>query len=304
MQKIIDIKKTKIYKIMSYIWHLPAVQIFVPSKVYLKIQYKNFMGKSLNLSDPKTFNEKIQWLKIYDRNPLYTQLADKYAVRKYIERVLGKEYLIPLLGVYDNFDEIDFNALPDQFVLKPTHTSGDILICKDKSKIDLLEIKNEVKRWLKRNYYWVHREWPYKNIKPRIICEKYMVDESGKQIKDYKIMCFNGKAKCVFVCSNRNSPGGLNIDIYDMDWNLMPVQRPNSPNSGVIIPTPKTFEMMVKFAEKLSKDIPFVRVDFYEVNGQLYFGEMTFYPASGFEKFEPESYDYLFGSWLQLPINN
>ena len=148
-------------------------------------------------------------MKIYDRNPLYTQLADKYEVRKYIERVLGKEYLIPLLGVYDSFDEIDFNALPDQFVLKPTHTSGDILICKDKSKIDLLEIKNEVKRWLKRNYYWVHREWPYKNIKPRIICEKYMVDESGKQIKDYKIMCLTAKAKCVFVCSNRNSPGDL-----------------------------------------------------------------------------------------------
>lgn len=274
----------------------------LPDDLYLKIKYRLTMGRKLDLNNPETFNQKLQWLKLYDRKPEYTQMVDKYEVRKYIKEIIGEEYLIPLLGVYDSFEEIDFDNLPDEFVLKPNHTSGDIFICKNKSKIDYKKLKKEVNRWLKREYYWLHREWPYKNVKPRILCEKYLVDESGKELIDYKFMCFNGEVKCIFVCSNRNSPLGLNIDIYNVDWNLMPFGRPNSPRTGVKIPKPRNFNKMIEFAEKLAKDIPFIRVDFYEVDGHLYFGELTFYPTSGFGKFTPEYYDDILGSWLKLTI--
>ncbi|MEL5899099.1 ATP-grasp fold amidoligase family protein [Clostridium sporogenes] len=274
----------------------------IPDDKFLRIKYRLQMGKKLDLNSPQTFNEKLQWLKLYKRNPLYTQLVDKYEVRKYIAKTIGEEYLIPLLGVYDNFDEIDFDVLPNKFVLKPNHTSGNVYICKDKSQINYVELKKEVNMWLKRRYYWIHREWPYKNVKPKIICEKYMVDESGTELKDYKFMCFNGEIKCIFVCLNRNSVNGLNINIYDPSWNLMPFGRPNHLNSNTTILKPKNFDKMVQLAEKLSRDIPFVRVDFYETNGRLYFGELTFYPGAGFEEFNPESYDYLLGSWIRLPI--
>ena len=306
-------KTIKISAIKKYInnpcriFALPAARramSFIPDKVYLKILFYSLIGRKLNLENPKTFNEKLQWLKLYDRNPIYTKLVDKYEVRKFMASVIGEEYLIPLIGVWDKVEDIDFNILPNQFVLKCTHDSGGIIICTDKSKLNIANVKKKLRKCLNKNFYYYGREWPYKNIKPKIICEKYMTDESGTALKDYKLMCFNGKVKCVFVCSNRNSVEGLNIDIYDMNWDLMPVQRPDSPNSGVVTPKPKTFDMMVEFAQRLSKDIPFVRVDFYEINGQLYFGELTFYPASGFEKFEPESYDYLLGSWLQLPSIN
>ncbi|MBP1154404.1 MULTISPECIES: ATP-grasp fold amidoligase family protein [unclassified Paenibacillus] len=273
----------------------------IPDPVFLRIKYKLIINNRLNLDEPKTFNEKLQWLKLYDRKDRYTYLVDKYEVRKYIAKTIGEEYLIPLLGVYNSFEEIDFNALPNQFVLKPNHTSGDVYICKDKSKIDYVSLKKEVNQWLKRRYYWVHREWCYKNIKPRIICEKYMVDESGVELKDYKFLSFNGKIKCSFVCLNRNSSSGLNVDFYDVDWNPMPFER-HYPRSGTIISKPKNYEKMINFAEKLSKDIPFVRVDFYESNGQLFFGELTFYPGSGFEEFTPESYDYKLGSWINLSL--
>ena len=274
----------------------------LPDDLYLKIKYRLTMGRKLDLNNPETFNQKLQWLKLYDRKPEYTQMVDKYEVRKYIKEIIGEEYLIPLLGVYDSFEEIDFDNLPDEFVLKPNHTSGDVFICRDKSKIDYKKLRNEVNKWLKREYFWLHREWPYKNVKPRILCEKYLVDESGKELIDYKFMCFNSEVKCIFVCSNRNSPLGLNIDIYNVDWNLMPFGRPNSPRTGVKIPKPRNFNKMIEFAEKLAKDIPFIRVDFYEVDGHLYFGELTFYPTSGFGKFTPEYYDDILGSWLKLTI--
>ncbi|MGG0413132.1 ATP-grasp fold amidoligase family protein [Peribacillus simplex] len=275
----------------------------IPDALFLKNKYQLIIGKKLDLKNPISYNEKLQWLKLYDRKPMYTKLVDKYEVRKYISETIGKEYLIPLLGVYDNFDEIDFNSLPNEFVLKPNHTSGNVYICKDKTKIDYVSLKKEVNSWLKRRYYWVHREWPYKNIKPKIICEKYMVDESDKELKDYKFMCFNGKVKCSFVGLNRNASTGLQVDFYDLEWNLMPFER-HYPNSGNKIEKPKNYDKMVYLAEVLSKDITFLRVDFYEVNGQLYFGELTFYPGSGFEEFTPESYDELLGSWIKLSKNN
>jgi hypothetical protein len=266
---------------------------------YLQIKFRLRMGKKLDLQNPITFNEKLQWLKLYDRNPSYTQMVDKYEVRKYISRLIGNDYLIPLLGVYDKFDEINFDELPSQFVLKCTHDSGGSVICTDKAKFDIKKAKKKINKFLKRNFYYQGREWCYKNVKPRIICEKYMVDESGTELKDYKFMCFNGKAKCLFVCLNRNL-GGLNVDFYDMNWNRMPFER-HYPSSNKIIKKPINFNMMVAFAEKISKDMPFARIDFYEVNGRLYFGEITFYPGNGFEEFSPEVYDELLGDWISLP---
>jgi hypothetical protein len=279
---------------------LPCVQFFIPDKLYIKLEYKKNIGKRLDLTNPQSFNEKLQWMKLYNRDPLYTKLVDKYEVRHYVESIMGKECLIPLIGVYDSFEAINFDVLPNEFVLKPNHTSGDIFLCRDKSKIDYVELKRQVNLWLKRRYYWLHREWPYKNVKPRILCEKYMVDESKEELKDYKFMCFHGEVKCLFVCLNRNSPDGLNVDFYNMAWEPMPFQRHYS-NSRTIIPKPRNFDKMVEYAKKLSKEIPFVRVDFYEAEGQLYFGELTFYPGSGYEEFTPESYDYLLGAWIKLP---
>lgn len=258
------------------------------------------MDKALDLNNPMTFNEKLQWLKLYDRRPEYSNMVDKYAVRKYIAEKVGEELLIPLLGKYNNYEEIDFNSLPNKFVLKPNHTSGDIFICKAKSEIDHEELKRTINKWLKREYFWDHREWPYKNIKPMIICEKFLVDESGTDLKDYKVMCFNGEPRCILVASDRYSSTGLKIDFYDMNWNLLPFKR-EKPRSNKQISKPKSSSRMTEIAKILSKNIPFVRVDFYEVNGHLYFGELTFYPGAGFEKFEPEVYDYILGSWLQLP---
>ena len=272
----------------------------IPDKLYIKIKYRLGVGKPLNLNNPKAFTEKIQWLKLYDRNPIYTNWVDKYLVREYIEKTIGGEYLIPLLGIYYSYDEIDFHSLPKEFVLKPNHTSGDIYICHDKDQIDHVQLKKDINRWLKREYYWIHREWPYKNVKPRIICEKYMVDEDCGQLIDYKFHCCNGVAKGVFIGTNRQITEGLQVDFYDMDWNLTDLQA-YCPRSGKFIEKPKNFDKMVEFAEKLSRNLPFLRVDFYEVNGEMYFGELTFYPGTGILVYNPAFYDDLLGSWVELP---
>jgi len=273
---------------------------WIPDKPYLKLVYWSEMGKRLNLKNPTTFNEKLQWLKLYDRKPEYTKYVDKYEVRSYISQTIGEEYLIPLLGIYYSVDEIDFDKLPNQFVLKCTHGSHSNIICTNKNTLNKEEVKSQLRKWMKKNWFWFGREWPYKNVKPRIICEKYMEDESGTGLIDYKFMCFNGKAKCIFICSNRNSVTGTNIDIYDMNWEPIPCEREKNRRSNSIINKPVNFSLMVELAEILAKDIPFVRVDFYEVRGKLYFGEITFFPASGFERFVPDSYDELLGSWLSL----
>ncbi|HIY01836.1 MAG TPA: glycosyl transferase [Candidatus Blautia faecipullorum] len=287
---------------------------FIPDNVYLKIVYRLRIGKKLNLKEPKTFNEKIQWLKLYDRKPIYTTMVDKYEAKKYVADIIGDEYIIPTLGVWDHFDDIDFASLPEQFVLKCTHDSGGLVICYNKGKFDKDVARKKIEQSLKCNFYWVGREWPYKNVKPRIIAEKYMVDESvyvdetytGKEasnpqteLMDYKLMCFNGKVKCSFVCSERYS-SNLKVTFFDNDWNVLPFER-HYPKSTKPITKPHTFEKMVQLAEKLSADIPFVRVDFYEINGDIYFGELTFYPGDGFEEFTPDSADYDMGRLLKLP---
>ncbi|MEO1814639.1 MAG: ATP-grasp fold amidoligase family protein [Acetobacterium sp.] len=274
----------------------------IPDEKFLKLKYKYLIGKNLNLNNPRSFNEKLQWLKLHDRKPEYTKFADKYEVREHIRKTIGAEYLIPLKGVYDSVDEINWDDLPKSFVLKCTHGSSSNIICVDKEALNVDKAKKSLKKWMKKNWYWFGREWQYKNIKPRILCESFIVDESGIELKDYKFMCFGGKVKCTFVCMNRNTKNGqvLNIDIYDTDWKLMPFKR-YAPNSGRLTPRPRDYDKMVYLAEILAADTAFIRVDFYETNEQLYFGELTLHPQSGFGKFSPESYDYLLGSWINLP---
>lgn len=273
--------------------------IYLSDKNFLRKKYFLKLGKKLNLNKPITFNEKMQWLKLYDRKPEYTNMVDKYEVRKYITETIGKEYLIPIIGVYDKFEQINFDKLPNQFVIKCTHDSGSTIICKDKRNFDVNVAKKKIKSCQKINFYLKGREWPYKNVKHRIIIEKYMKNDDNGELKDYKFMCFNGKVKCSFVCSNRYNDEGMKIDFYDLDWNKMSFQR-HYPNSEEQITKPKNYELMIKLAEKLSNNIPFVRVDFYEINGKIYFGELTFFPGSGFEEFTPEKYDEILGQWINL----
>ena len=272
----------------------------MPDKEYLEKRYKITFGKNIDWENPRTFNEKLQWLKLYNKKSEYTNMVDKYVVREYIANKLGNEYLIPLIGVWDSPDIINFDALPEQFVLKCNHNSGGMCICKDKSKLDIDRTKNELNRALKRDYYLTSREWPYKNVKRKIIAEKYMVDESGTELKDYKLMCFNGRVKCTFVCSERYSKDGLKMSFFDREWNEMPFTR-HYPKLKKRIEKPISYEKMIEFAEKLAVGIPFVRIDFYDINGHLYFGEITFFPGAGFEKFSPENWDLELGNWINLP---
>lgn len=282
------------------LWHAPVIQKLIPTKLFYQIRYYRCTGRWINIDKPETFNEKIQWLKLYNRNPEYKMMTDKYQVRTYIAEMIGPEYLVPQYGVYKDFDEIDFDILPNQFVLKPNHTSGDVFICRDKSQIDFVQLEERVNRWLKRDFYQVEREWPYRGISPVILCEKLLVDESGADLKDYKFMCFRGEVKGVFVCSERKSKTGLKVDYYDLDWNLAPFER-HYPKSGKANTKPEHFSKMVEFASLLSNEHPFLRVDFYEVERQLYFGELTFYPGSGFEEFSSHEVDIEFGEYLVLP---
>lgn len=265
---------------------------------YLKILFKYLMGKECNFDNPQTYSEKLQWLKIYDRNPLYTQLVDKYEVRKFIEERIGSEHLIPCLGVWNHFDEIDFNKLPNQFVLKCTHDSGGLIICKDKSTLDLKQARKKIEHCLKRNYFLNHREWPYKDVKPRIIAEEYTVDESGYELKDYKIFCFNGEPKAMFIATDRGTD--TKFDFFDTEFHHLPFTN-GHPNADKEIKKPENFDEMLRIAGILSKGMPEVRVDLYNVNGKILFGEMTFFHWSGLMPFEPEEWDYKFGSWIELP---
>lgn len=273
---------------------------WLPDGKYLKLIYRIKMGRKLNLENPEAFTEKIQWLKLYDRNPLYTQLVDKYEVRKYVAETVGEEHLIPLLGVWDCFDDIDFTLLPDSFVLKCTHDCGSFVLCGDKAKLDMAATKKKIDRAMKRNYYYRAREWAYRNVKPRIIAERYMADSPGEKLTDYKFHCFNGEMKFPSVCMDRKSKGGLRIGFFDSGWNHLDLEM-NGFRSDTEVSRPDNYVKMIEFAEKLSAGLRYARVDFYEIKGKLYFGELTFYPAEGFLDFTPDSYDYLLGSWLELP---
>ena len=267
---------------------------------YLKMLYRIKMKEPLDLENPQTYNQKLQWLKLYDRKPVYTQMVDKCEAKKYAASIIGEEHIIPTLGVWERFEDIDFDALPNQFVLKCTHDSGGIVVCKDKSKLDKKAALAKLKRGLSRNYYYQNREWPYKNVKPRIIAEQYMEDESG-ELKDFKIFCFNGEPKSMFIASDRfDKSQETKFDFYDMDFNHLPFTN-GHPNATKPVVQPKGFEKMKELAKKLSVGIPHVRIDFYDIKGKIYFGEITFFHWSGMRPFEPIEWDYTYGSWIQLP---
>lgn len=294
---------TDLRKILRYILFKTAR--LWPDKIYLKWYFYLRFGYKLDLNNPKTFNEKLQWLKLNNRKPEMVKMVDKVDAKEYVAKIIGEEYIIPTLGVYDSVDEIDFDKLPNQFVLKCTHDSGGIVICSDKSKLDIEAAKAKLRRGLKVNYYYQNREWPYKQVKPRIIAEQYMVDESGYELKDYKIHCFNGVPKMVLVCKDRYSATGITEDFFSEKWEHLNVKRPSIPNSREEIPRPKSLDQMLNLAEKLSMRCPFIRVDFYEINKLIYFGELTFFPASGMGEFYPIEWDYKLGEWIILPsINN
>ena len=272
-------------------------------KRYVKIGYRIRTKKKLNLENPKTFNEKLQWLKLYDRKPEYTAMVDKYEVKKYVAEKIGEEYIIPTLGVYDSFDDIDFDALPNEFVLKCTHDSGGLIICRDKSTLNIKAARKKIKSCLKHNFFYTNREWPYKDVKPRIIAEKLMVDESGYELKDYKIFCFDGEAKAMFIASDRNVSGEeTKFDFYDMEFNHLPFTN-GHPNATREIKRPASLDEMKRLAGELSKGIPQLRVDFYDINGKVYFGELTFFHWSGMTPFNPPEWDKTFGDWIKLPEN-
>lgn len=274
---------------------------WMSDELYLKLGYRSYMHKKLNLDNPKTFNEKLQWLKINDRRPEYTMFVDKYAVRSFISKTIGSEYLIPLVGgPWKSPDEIDFDMLPQQFVLKCNHNSGGVIICKDKASLDIAKAKKQLKVWMKHNSYPASREWPYKNVKPLIIAEEYIVDESGYQLKDYKFFCFDGCPKALFVATDRATD--TRFDFFDMDFNHLPIKNGHE-NSDLPIAKPMGFEEMKRIASILSKGVPQVRVDLYDVNGKIYFGELTLSHWGGTTPFEPEEWDYRFGEWIKLPID-
>lgn len=277
----------------------------LPDKMYLKYRYKKVFGKKLNLKNPQTFNEKIQWLKLYDRNPAYHNMVDKYEAKKFVADIIGEEYIIPTLGVWNKFDDIDFDKLPEQFVLKCTHDAASTVICKDKKTFDYISAKNKLTKALKQNYYrYENRQWAYKNVRRRIIAEKYLADPDKNELVDYKFMVFNNQVKCVLVCTNRNNSIGIKKTFYDLNWNKMPIER--HCGSETILHKPNNYEQMVLISEKISRYVneTFIRVDFYNIKGKIYFGEITFYPGGGTEEFTPESWDYTLGSWIKLPINS
>lgn len=270
-------------------------------KEYLERKYESIFNIKLDLENPKTFNQKMQWLKLYYRRPEFTQYVDKYAVREYIANMLGEEYLVPLLGVWDNPNDIDFDKLPNRFVLKCNHNSGlGMCICKNKDALNTEQVINGLQKGLEQDYYLTGREWPYKNVKRKVIAEKYLVDESGVELKDYKLYCFDGKVKLIMINSDRNKDCSTKADYFDADFNHVNMTW-GYEQSSVVPSKPLYFEEMKMLAEKLSKGMPHVRIDFYIADNRVYFGEMTFFDGSGFDAFGDIKYANMLGEWIKLP---
>lgn len=268
-------------------------------KKYLKLLFRLRFNKHLNLKSPTTFNEKLQWLKLYNRKPEYSVMADKYRMRQYVSERLGDNYTVPLIDVWDDPDDIDFDELPNRFVLKCNHNSGlGMCICKDKSKLDIEKVKAELRKGLKQNYYLSGREWPYKNIQRKIIAEQFIEDDAGESLTDYKFFCFNGVPKIMYISKdNAKSP---ETDFFDMDFNHLEL-RTKDPNAPIPPSKPEQFENMKRMAEILAIDTAHLRVDFYVVNNHIYVGELTFFHNSGFSNIQPEKWATIMGSWIELP---
>lgn len=277
---------------------------WMPDDQYIKLVWKARFGTRLDLKNPQTFSEKIQWLKIYDHRPEYTQMVDKYRVRAYIKEKIGEDYLIPLLGVWDTAEEIDYNDLPNRFVLKCNHDSGSVLVCKEKKLFNQEAAKKKLNERLKIGTYWPLREWAYKNVKPCIVAEQFMESERGRNLLDYKFYCFNGEPKFLYV-GDANFVGNEKHDLlsfFNLDWSKAPFGRPAHGEIPYTIEKPEKLDEMIRIARVLSHEIPFVRVDLYYIKGKIYFSELTFYPGSGFGPFKPDEWEKRIGSWIKLPL--
>lgn len=268
-------------------------------KLFIKCAYYSTFGKKLNLEKPVTFNEKLQWLKLYDRKPIYTTMVDKYAAKKYVANIIGEKYIIPTLGVWDKFDDIDFASLPNQFVIKCTHDSGGLVICKDKSIFNYEEARIRINNSLKRDYYLNGREWPYKNVPRRIIAEKYMCKSDGSIPEDYKILNFNGNPGIIQVDLDRFK--NHKKKLFLPDWTELDFDFNYPSEKEYFLRKPDVLNEMLELARRLSKEFCFLRTDFYVIDDKIYFGELTLYPASGFGRFSPEEWDERIGGWLNLP---
>lgn len=287
------------YRIINHIAYKGFLDRLSDEK-YIKLMFKNKLGYCPNFEQPATYNEKIQWLKLNDRKEDYINIVDKFEVREYIKNLIGDQYLVPLIGVWESVEEIPFDELPNQFVLKGTHNSGGVIVCLDKKQLDLEDTKKKLAKILKRNYYYQGREWPYKHIKPRIICEKYMGNENGRLPEDYKIICFNGEPQNIMVCTGRET-GNVRYYFFDFDWNFLPYNRVdvNTPKDFTL-PKPKNIDEMKHLAKILSKPYDLSRIDFYEIDGKIYFGEITLYPASGIDIDITKEIDELWGKQINL----
>jgi hypothetical protein len=288
-----------LYRLTLFVLNKSGFAKLIPDDQFLKLLYRRLLKRNLNLKNPVTLSEKLNWLKLFDRKPEYTKMVDKYQVKKYVADIIGDKYIIPTLGVWDKFDDIDFDKLPNQFVLKCTHDSGGIIICKDKSKFDYKKARTKINTSLKKNYYFAGREWPYKNVIPKIIAEEFMVEEKNADLKDYKIFNFNGKPKLIQVDFDRFTNHKRNF--YSIDWDFIEMELfyRNSPQK--IINKPLQLHEMLKLSEKLAEKIPFSRIDFYSIQDKIYFGEITFFPEGGFFRICPKELDFELTNLLNLP---
>ena len=295
-------KVTKfVFRCFIYLWNRLAT--ILPDELFLKVVFRYRVGYWPNLKNPKTFNEKLQWLKLHDRHTEYTQMVDKIEAKKYVASIIGDKYIIPTLGTWDTVDDIDWDSLPNQFVIKVTSDSGGIVVCKDKTKLDIEKAKAKLKHGWGKNYYDIRKEYPYKDVKPRIIAEQYMEDESGYELKDYKFFCFDGEPKALFVATDRGKKDeDTKFDFYDIEFNHLPFLN-GHPNAKIAPVRPENYDEMIEVARKLSQGMCHVRVDLYNVKGKIYFGELTFFHWSGMTPFEPIEWDYKMGEMINLPAN-
>lgn len=282
---------------------IPFLSNSLSDSFYLKCFYRSAINEKLNLNIPHNFNEKLQWLKLHDRQPVYMDMVDKYIAKEFVAKRIGEEHIIKTYGVWDKFEDIDFDLLPDKFILKCTHDSAGYVICKNKKDFDFNSARKKITKCLKRNFYYVGREWPYKNLKPRVLAEEYMEDHTLHELRDYKIFTFNGVPKVMHLVSNRQSSDAETYgDFFDMEYNHLELTMGHR-NAPQYPEKPKNFELMKEFAAVLAEGTIHLRVDFYEVDGQLYFGELTFYQDSGIADIKPKKWNNILGSWIELPTD-
>ena len=275
---------------------------YFSDEIFLQLKYFIIHGKKLNLDNPRTFSEKLQWLKLYNRNPKFTLLVDKVKVKDLVATKIGKQYIIPTLAVYESVEDIDFRLLPEKFVIKCNHNSGKgMYICKNKTDIDENKIKKNLNRGLKEDYYITSREWPYKDVPRKILVEQYMENGDDAELADYKFFCFNGNPKYCQVIKDRTT--NETIDFFDMEWKHQSFigLTPGVKHSATEILRPKKFELMKSLVTILAEDFAFSRIDLYDINGDIYFGEITFFPASGSGEFSPEEWNKKIGDMVELP---